>query len=181
MENLRTSVLKGMSQHPVACDDATIDALVAKVRARNPENPTGYAYIVGKNYALDHLRAAKAQARRQLAKQTESDRLAREAVQKEETRLLHVRLRDEFLDLSAKLVPTIRKSQLKQPGVVRLVCFEGANSSVCAERFPESTPDARYQWKRRGLKLIWPFASADLRQYLRAFTHSPEAPTAALP
>lgn len=51
--------------------------------------------------------------------------------------------------------------------MVRIVCFEHMKGDRCAEVFPGTTGNQRYQWKRRGLTLLWPHASELLRRFLR--------------
>lgn len=155
---IRVEILKGIAIAPAPFDEAVLNRLIEKVVLHRPENLTGYAFMVGRNWAIDTHRAAERLTRRKLEETREAER-ARVEAERYESAVL------EFKTLRAQLSLTATPLQLKQLAMVQLTVFERKRDPEAAMIFP-GTREARYQWKRRGLKLLWPHASENLRTAL---------------
>jgi hypothetical protein len=156
--SVRLSILKGLAVAPVPFSEQVIADLERRVAEKCPDEPHAYAFVVARNWAIDSSRKAARQARLQVesALCSERERLDRERFEA---------AREEFYTLVGTLAFEIPETQIKYLGIVGLTVFEGCTDPECARHFP-GTRDARYQWKRRGMKLVWPRASANLRAVL---------------
>lgn len=166
---IRIYLLKGIAFGcpTVAPTEAELDALVAKVLAANPEKPNGFAWITGRNWALDQARHAKAEQRRLVA-----EAKAAEAERKEAARV--VAIHAELWSLTVRLVETVRPSQRDQLRLVWLKVAKGYTDQECAAVFPETINiDARNKRLQRGKKLLLPHASPSLRECLARYTYCP--------
>ena len=152
---IRVEVLKGIAAAPAPFDEEVLNRLIERVVERNPVNITGYAFVVGRNWAIDTHRAAERLARQKLEETLEVERARIEAEQYESAV-------QEFKELRARLSLNASPMVLKQLAMVQLTVFERKHDPEAALFFP-GTREARYQWKRRGLKLLWPHASENLR------------------
>ena len=152
---IRVEILKGIAVAPAPFDEAVLDRLIEKVMGHNPVNITGYAFIVGRNWAIDTHRAAERLTRRKLEETLEAERVRIETERYESAV-------QEFKKLRAQLSLNASPMVLKQLAMVQLTVFERKHDPEAALIFP-GTREARYQWKRRGLKLLWPHASENLR------------------
>lgn len=156
---MRDQILNGLASVPVTFDRGVVDELERRVLAAHPENPENYAFVVGRNWAISRLRTQRYQERVAAfaARRAEEERLKQETFE---------RCTKEFAELTARLVPELRETQLRMIGMVRLSVLERRTDEECAERYPGSTPAQRWQWKRRGLKLLLPHASPELAAIL---------------
>lgn len=164
---MRNQILNGLASVPVSYDRTVVDELERRVLAAHPANPSNYAFVVGRNWAISRLRTQRYQERvaALAARRAEEDRLQHEMFE---------RCTREFAELTARLVPELRETQLRMIGMVRLSVLERRADEECAERYPGSTPAQRWQWKRRGLKLLLPHASSELAVILsrRCWKHT---------
>lgn len=151
--------MRGASVAPVTLTETDLELLEKRVDRSWPKKPAKFAWVVGRNFAIDKRRGLDRAARREQEAMlaAEEDRIRCE---KRETAV------KEFVTLIADLVPTLGQTQRHWIGMVRLSAVEGATDADCAERFPASTRQQRYQWKSRGIKLICRLASPELRRFL---------------
>ena len=151
--------MRGASVAPVTLTETDLELLEKRVDRSWPKKPAKFAWVVGRNFAIDKRRGLDRAARREQEAMlaAEEDRIRCE---KRETAV------KEFVTLIADLVPTLGQTQRHLIGMVRLSAVEGATDADCAERFPASTRQQRYQWKSRGIKLICRLASPELRRFL---------------
>lgn len=130
--------------------------------ALKAENPVSYAFMCGRNWAIDQerrrvwaIKRAEEEAKR-ASDAAREDFFRRTATQ--ELKELLVKLASENVDK-----PTI----LKWLGCVRLAYIEEVPPREWGERFGNPSSDCLYQWKRRGVKLVLKHAKTkELRQYL---------------
>ena len=150
--------MRGASVAPVALTETDLELLEKRVNRSWPKNPAKFAWVVGRNFAIDKRRSLDRAARREQEAMlaAEEDRIKRE---KREAAV------KEFAGLIVDLVPTLGLTQRRWIGMVRLSAVEGATDADCAERFPASPRQQRYQWKSRGIKLIRQLASPELRRF----------------
>ncbi len=144
-----------------------LDRLIAKIENVAPATLTTtglrkYAAVVGRNWAATQHRMP---ARRARASQRE-EKKRQEQLEREERARQKEAARVEFLDLLARLAPTLTPLQLKWLGVIRLSVFEGLRDPELVDRFPGTNRDVRYQWKHRGIELLQRYASANLMSVL---------------
>lgn len=134
-----------------------IKKVIARVMGANPSEDklVAYAYRAGRNAALDQIRHEEALAR--MARE-EAQRASRElSVAKErwdaQRDLEAARAQfDAFVStLPASDRDLTRELKIK---IVRMVVLEEREDSELCDVFPGSTPPQRWQWKRRGVKLI---------------------------
>lgn len=163
---IRIYLLKGIAFgcQTVAPSDAELSALEARVLAANPAKPKSFAWITGRNWALDQARHAKAKQRRLVA-----EAKAAEAERKEAA--LVASANAEIVALVADLSPSVRPTQRNQLRMVWLKVVKCYSDAQCAVAFPETTNmDARNKWLQRGKKLLLPHASPELAAYLARYT-----------
>lgn len=163
---IRIYLLKGIAFgcQTVAPTDAELDALEAKVLAANPAKPNSFAWIAGRNWALDQARHAKAEQRRLVA-----EAKAAEAERKEAAIVASANA--EIVALVDRVAPTVRPSQQRQLRMVWLKVVKGYSDAQCAVAFPETTNlDVRNKWLQRGKQLLLPHASPELAAFLARYT-----------
>lgn len=164
---IRQAILKGMRVVPVSYDDATVDMLTARVLERSKlQNPNGYAFVVARNWAIDTLRTARWDAKRKLQEALQVEEQKRRAEAERREAEMQCAAEAEFHTLRAHLVPTLRPSQWRHLDMVYASCIRGMSDAECAALYPGTTREARYQWKHRGIALLWPFASDSMRHVI---------------
>ena len=158
---MRKQIAQGIRAAKGLVDEVILDALDAKVRRLHPdaENLAGYAYQVGRNWAIDQARrdryAVQSRAAELLKKELElADRARR------------IRCQCEFVGIWWTIGAEMERFHIRQLLMVQAVCFEGLDEGALLDRFPQTTAAQRWQWKHRGLKLVWPYASDELRAHL---------------
>ncbi|GEM_PF-6462987 len=129
-----------------------IKYLIVRVLDARPEDLAGYAFMAGRNQAISDHRAQQAALRRlareaQLASQALSDALRRWE-EEQDQRLA----REQFPAFVQSLPPSEAVTMDEQLEMVRLRVIQSASSEDVASAFPDSSPNQRDQWKRRGVK-----------------------------
>jgi hypothetical protein len=159
VREVRSALLRGISTVPVDVSVDEIEALHGVVDKNRPADPFHYAFVVGRNWAVSKRRKEDRAARRHQAEllAAEEARLRKEA---------HERAVAEFENIVADLWPVATEVQRCSIKLVKLSAVDGCGDDKCYERFPDTTTNQRYQWKRRGIKLVWPHASLELRQLI---------------
>lgn len=145
---------------------AEVERVAEKIERRGDvRNLSGFAYVAVRNYVLSRARAQAAAARhagRFLERsKAERERERFEASASEELE----KIADAILQAGPGPKQT-REGLENQINMVLAVYAMGYSSAQTAQLFPGTSKEARYQWKNRGLKLIWPHASAELRRFL---------------
>lgn len=167
----RLGVLEGLQKHDVTSDEtASVVARVASAVSRGTiSDARNYGSVAAFNFVVDRKRRHRggaAQLKRdipEIQERLRRNRVAAVAVPELEKILSHCR-------------DTATKLQAVHLDMVRAVYIDGASLPATEELWPDSTRDQRYQWKRRGLKLIWNRASETLKTYLQdPATHSGSA------
>jgi hypothetical protein len=156
----------------VRFSQADVDALVGRVEDADVERPCAYAHVVARNWAVDRRRAVgimerKAEAERELAQSK-----AREAELKREFE----QARQEFWPVAHEALAQVSSKNKRAHEKVRalfLRVFEGLTDEGFALVFPGVSADARYQWTRRGKKLLRPYASEVLWRVIDRHGHAP--------
>ena len=129
--------------------------LMAKVFNADPEDLVAFAFRVGRNAVIDRNRRKEAAARMQVL----ADQAAAQALQdarEQWDRAQDLReAREQFVTFIAG-VPNGPQTQTRsqQLEIVRLQVLEGLDGDDLAMAFPGSTQEQRWQWKRRGVKLL---------------------------
>lgn len=136
------------------------------IQAQPGENIVNYAFFCGRNWAIDQQRKREAAVR---IAERRREKLERER----QISRNHERAEREFLRLVDRLSPALSDLQQCHLEIVWLICFGGSTDTDCAEMYPGSKRDQRYQWKRRGVKLVLPHASENLVNHLRINGHRP--------
>jgi len=142
-----------------------VEALVAKVEAvKEVKNPRHYAATAAWHYLVERRRRHA----RALRRAVQVERRLAEAKQEEGLQRSYERARGEL----AELVDTLRaegvtQAQECQLGLLLAVYIHGYSLAQAEEIYPKTSRDTRYQWKRRGLKLVAPHASEELRRFLQ--------------
>ncbi|MCP4240282.1 MAG: hypothetical protein GY772_06935 [bacterium] len=168
-------VAEGFAGHPhTAAEVAKVAAAVAhRVSDGSVANARNYGALAAFNYLADRRRrqnggAIKTRRRisdlqARLARQTMS-----EAARPELERLLAAEEQDAFRE-KMRLARggrcyRSRETRLLHLAMVRAVYLD--RRSDLAEAFPGTTDAQRYQWKRRGIKILWAAAGPVLRAWL---------------
>lgn len=153
MNNLYLALLQGVqSVRGALPSEEKVAAILAKA-ATVQSNQEGYAYVAGRNAAIDGLRRGDAATRRALL--VEQARLQEEAEK----------------ELKASLQSELRKLALEVSMPARYVAgllsyVDSSGLPGLMERF-QISDDCAAQWRRRGIKAILPYASQALREALR--------------
>ena len=132
-----------------------IKRLSAKVLSANPTDIKSFAFLVGRNSVISRHRREQAAARKRVHDQVDAaEMLAVAKVQWEQAQDL-AEARGQF-DAFVRDIPEGPQTQtlFEQTQIVRLQVLDGRGGLALAEAFPGSTPAQRWQWKRRGLKLL---------------------------
>ncbi|MFH0820979.1 MAG: hypothetical protein V1908_04345 [Candidatus Peregrinibacteria bacterium] len=149
-------------------DEKDVESLVEKIARRRIEvaNLLGYAHAAARNLLLD---------REEHRKLFESGRTKEQRIEKrkqeEELRkaLLEATLRvteKEFRTIQTRLLSRVRESQRNHLDILYHTFFSHESDEDLARRYPDTTPNQRYQWRKRGRDLVWPFASEALKGVL---------------
>lgn len=158
-KTLRRAIIGGAASVHVACLEDDLNRLERKVLEYRPRNPVAYAHVVGRNWAIDRKRRARVQAQR-------AAEALRKAELEREERERFARCREEFLTILKKIRPKLRGTQHRQMRILWMRVFQGLSDAETAKLFLGSNRDLRYQWKRRGKKLVLPHASKELTRLL---------------
>ena len=170
-DEIRVGVLKGLAFLPVEVNEGTVEKLIAKVIAAKPKNPKNFAFFVGKNYAIDQTRRIDVQRRAEISRvaairraEREAPRLAAEAAR---AAAILQACKTELSAIVDRLARgPLKGRQLHQLHVLRLAFVHGESDAAIAARLPWTTPEQRWQWKTRALRLVLPHASPMLRKCL---------------
>ncbi len=154
---IRKSILAGLAVGPLAPTEGTVRRLMRKTRDAEPENPVAYAHFVARNASID-------EARRTERSQQKEIRLREEAeAARVETARLEGLLRELRRHIRAVAPAAPNPKHLQ---VLEATAVDGLDAEALARRFPGTNAGLRYQWKRRGVKLILPRASEALKAHL---------------
>jgi len=125
-----------------------LDKILSK--AINMHNPTGYAYIVGKNWAIEQLRLVEKQERIKQREATES---------REEIDAIIARVRIEIAAQEISAITTrlindniITATQVHQLRYLAISLNSGYDAADAA--FPDVKTNARHQWRKRARTLL---------------------------
>lgn len=116
-----------------------------------------FAYIIGRNHAIDCARrAVRAEARS--VEQSHRDAARIELLEKE------ARMTGQFV--RAALAALAGGAKDNHIMMVWYRCFERlTDAQIADEKFPNTSRDVRDQWKRRGIKSLAPHSSPELWDY----------------
>jgi len=165
MSSIQDTIRKTLASFGHTDCPEVVDELTLRVATAECKSPTGYAYIVARNWAVDQKRLVAIEERHQLrqaeeaAKQAEVERLAEvfSAAQKQFWPTAIAAIAD------MKIRSTLLEKQLL---MVWLHFFERLSDSDLVKLFPESKRDTRDQWRRRGKVFLLPHAPAELAEVL---------------
>ena len=168
METIRETIIRVLGNSSVEFDATTVAMLEEKVLgAVDPtKNIEGFTYTITHRWVIDAIRKRTVAARRQAKTLLATETAQREAERTE-------RCRKEFDAIVTQVLCSLRpwgglrSAKPKQLAVARLVHFEGGlNPARFAELFPGCTQAQRYAWETRGVRLVLPHASKELREFL---------------
>jgi DNA-directed RNA polymerase specialized sigma24 family protein len=170
MPTVREAIVRAFQYVQITFDEQDVAVLEAKIAAQKiaPAQPGNFAFVVARNWAIGQLRKSAYNAKRILRE----ERAAEEKRQADERKRLAY---DAYLSLCHELHQVINPTQHRHLEMVRLTCFERLSARELSSRFPGVSADCRYQWKKRGLDLIWSRATPVLRDYLAGCTVRPRS------
>ncbi|MBI4435067.1 hypothetical protein HY630_00180 [Candidatus Uhrbacteria bacterium] len=131
-----------------------LQALVARVVDARPDNWQHFAYVAGRNAIISRNRRYEAEARRREAKVQAASRAMSDALRRWEADQDLVAAREQFAPFVATLPTTNAVTRDQQLEMVRLRVIVGVSCEEIVAVFPDSSPNQRDQWKRRGVKLL---------------------------
>lgn len=160
---VRRCVFAGLRVTSVPVDEKVVEMLVGRVTARDGlRDPKGFAYVVARNWAIDQAQRARAIVHRlekeDRARQAEAARLREEEMRQE--------AEQEFHRLRPQILATTKPSQWRHLDMVFASAIRLMTDRECAALFPGISRDVRYQWKHRGIELLWPHASDTLKHVI---------------
>ncbi len=157
----------GASILPLSSDDVVVSGLMAKFAGLDTDCQTvAFAWTMARNFALDTDRHAMGAARNKARDMVRSRNLAlaeQEKAAEAETRRLCLA---EFARIVELVTPTLRTKQTNCLRVVELTVFDGKTMDDLRERFPGSSDQVLWQWKRRGIDLLLRHASKRMADFL---------------
>ena len=159
MKTVRQVIITKLGRHPLEFDENTVNELERVVLEKCSVNPTGFAYVVARNWVADQFKN-NARATRRM-----SEALLSEEKERKERELLERHVR-EFDEIKTELMPYLSQAQIQSLGMVYLICFEGRKDRHCAHLFPGTNKNQRYKWKQRGVELLVKHASPELKNFL---------------
>ena len=121
-----------------------------------------YAAQAGWYWRVSRARVREAAPRVKANKRARREKARQQTLVQQALDEQHERAYDEFIYLASVLVPDWTCAQVKHLGIIRLCCFERATQREVEAAYPGVSRDTRYQWKRRGLKLLLQVGSEDL-------------------
>jgi len=121
--------------------------------------PEGFAFICGRNWAVSARRAEDCATKRAVR----AAKMAAQIVQKAAEDAAAIQELDEIIARSAQC----GKSPMHMRAV-RLALCSMVPVQLWGEHLPLASRDTYYQWKRRGLKAILPYASQTLIAWIAA-------------
>jgi predicted RNA polymerase sigma factor len=157
--SIRQAIVNAFQYVQATFSEADVAVLEAKVQAAKPDRPDDFAFVIARNWAIDRQRKSRVAAERIVKEERKAELERRE-------RELEAKSCQEFLEIQGRLMPTLPARQRKYLRLLWLRVFQKLDDASCAALFQGSNRDLRYQWKRRGKTLVWPHASADLREFL---------------
>ena len=139
--SIKQFILKGIMACQVPFKDKDIATLVENVRAANPENLKGYAYICGRNWAISQARHAAAQVRVAMAQEAK-------ALAERKERGIFLAAYKEFQGLVPEIVSSHRRvdgrtGATKMLEVVRLSKFLNISETELEKMCPATTRNQR--------------------------------------
>lgn len=165
MTTTREIIVRAFQYVRLTFDERDVAVVEAKIAAHSPapSDPTNFAFVVARNWAIGRQRKSASAATRLLREERQAEAARAKAERK---RLAY----DAFLSLCGELEQELLPTQRRHLELVRMTCFEGLRADRLAVRFPGVSADCLYQWKKRGLDLICPRATPVLREYLATCT-----------
>ena len=139
--------------------EAEVAGRLAVVRRAAPERVESYAFVVGRNWAVEQLRKRAAEARRRQAAAAELVRAAR-------YRASVIDARREFWAILAELKPGFTPGQIAKCHVLFWRSLKGWTDDDVAQLHPRTNRVTRQQWVSRARRWIVPHATANLRQFI---------------
>lgn len=157
----RVRVLKGITatKLPVAPTEEELIELESRVERAAPKDAENFAFVVGRNWAIDAARRASAQQRR-LAEEA-----ARRVVETEKERAFAA-FRDEAHAIIDRLNPNVTPAQRVQLQLAWWKVFEGKSAEECGNLLPGTQRDGRVKSFQRGRVLLMQNASPELKAFL---------------
>ena len=164
MHTAKSVILNTLRMFPVEFKEEDVEEIERRISvnysASHPNsNLPGFAHVIARNWATDELRKRAVAAKRKARSLLQAERERQEMERLE-------RCKKEFDGLVFKLLPNLVCSQSKQLDIVRLTCFEGLTDEENSRLFPGTNAMLRYQWKHRGIHLLLPLASPELKDFL---------------
>lgn len=139
--------------------DEVVEMLVLRAkRYQDIRSEIDLAHVIARNWAIGQRRKIT-----NAIKRAEQDRVKQAAFDLE--RALFEKAVSDF----DQLVPTLKSRRTCMPQALRYMrfaCIEGKSDPECAEYFPGTTRDQRYQWLKRARDLVLPHASPELKSVL---------------
>jgi len=160
LREIRNGIISGIESVHGKHNSEHVRRLLRRVLEMDPmENPIGYAFITGRNWAIGQYRKENEAERMKkiTRKRQRRERAKQQAFQRAE---------QEFLHIAALLSPSLHHLQYEHLEITWMICFGGSDDAQCANIYPKTNRDQRYQWKRRGVKLVLPHASKNLKAHL---------------
>jgi hypothetical protein len=170
MDIIEHAVRKGIRSVGRDADDETVALIVQRVRENHPERErvpkrAPYAFYAGRNWAISVHR-------KELAAPRVAEKLLKKQIRELEQQvvtLTHQELKTrcllEFQEVCQSRLNTLKPIAQKHLAVLRAFVFEEWNTETMEAVF-EGSKDCLYQWKRRGVKTLWPHISEEFRTFL---------------
>lgn len=157
-EGIKKNVKNGSKSVHTNIPDEVLSSLVETVVYSNPKNPVSFAYVVGRNWAIDKYRHSIASARRKVKR----------AIEKREEDILY-KAREQFEEIAGVLEAEIPKRRIKEMMAVihsRLYAISPALTS----KIHNVSVNVENQWFLRGKKEIKDYMPKELREVLKKWS-----------
>jgi len=154
MQLVETELRRGAKSVRGTLTRHQLDKLVTKVLCARPEKLKEYAFMTGRNTAIDLNARKQAQKRRRKHEHEQAKVAKREAMDAYLADMDLIAAKQQWTPFIATLPQTNATTRQQQLEMVRLRVLEGLGDLALARVFPGTNRNRRDQWKRRGLKLI---------------------------
>ncbi len=170
-QKIQETIVQILSSYEgVVYSDDVVEMLVSRAeKSTVPGSELGYAYVVARNWAFSQRRAIARAQKAAVQKTLKDAKKAAEAIHVQSREQQRINAYAEFDRLSSTL-PSRRKTMPTALRYTRMICLDDKSDPECADTFPGTTRDARYQWLKRARDLLLPHASEDLKVFLLAGT-----------
>lgn len=163
---MREQIKRVLKSFSVDFTDDVVEMLMLRVgRYENVRSPQNLAHVIASNWAMSQKRNIAAAINKVKDDQMKA---AKAEVARAHAEDEHARFQKAVNDFD-QLVPVMQSRTPRMPQALqymRLVCFEHKSDAECADLFPGTTRDQRYQWLKRARDLVLPKASPELKVIL---------------